>query len=78
MKKIRLVLPPPKEQKKLRVAAYCRVSTKSKAQKESLRNQILYYTERILDNDNWEFAGVYYDFGKPVCEKREEPGWNGC
>ncbi len=52
MKKIRLVLPPPKEQKKLRVAAYCRVSTKSKAQKESLRNQILYYTERILDNDN--------------------------
>ena len=74
MKKIRLVLPPPKEQKKLRVAAYCRVSTKSKAQKESLRNQILYYTERILDNDNWEFAGVYYDFGKTGLRKKGRAG----
>lgn len=74
MKKIRLVLPPPKEQKKLRVAAYCRVSTKSKAQKESLRNQILYYTERILDNDNWEFAGVYYDFGKSGLRKKGRAG----
>ena len=47
MKKIRLVLPPPKEQKKLRVAAYCRVSSDSDDQKNSYDSQVRHYREYI-------------------------------
>ncbi len=40
MKKIRLIPVPPKEPKRLRVAAYCRVSTRSKEQRAILFRQI--------------------------------------
>ena len=41
---------------KLRVAAYCRVSTDSDEQVE-------HYTEFIQKNPEWEFAGIYADDG---------------
>ncbi|WFR58801.1 recombinase family protein [Anaerocolumna sp. AGMB13025] len=47
---------------KLRVAAYCRVSTERKSQKSSIDLQIRYYTELIQTNQEWEFAGVFYDY----------------
>lgn len=65
---------PPKEIKKLKVAAYCRVSTKSKAQRASLMNQIWFYTDQILNHDDWQLAGVYYDFGKSGLRKKGRTG----
>lgn len=48
---------------KLRVAAYCRVSTDSQEQLVSLETQKLHYESYIKANPNWEFAGIYYDEG---------------
>ena len=47
--------------RKLRVAAYCRVSTDSDAQLESLEAQRAHYEKYILSRDDWEFAGLYID-----------------
>ena len=49
--------------KKLRVSAYCRVSTENIDQKESLEAQKTYYETWIKRHSGWEFAGVYYDVG---------------
>ena len=49
--------------KKLRVAAYCRVSTKYESQKSSIEIQKLYYTKLIENNSDWENAGVFVDYG---------------
>ncbi len=51
------------EAKKLRVAAYCRVSTDADEQLNSYEAQIAYYTETIAKNPNWVFAGIYADEG---------------
>lgn len=48
---------------KLRVAAYCRVSTDTEEQATSYEAQIAHYTEYIQKNPEWEFAGVYADDG---------------
>jgi len=47
---------------KLRVAAYCRVSTERETQKSSIDTQIKYYTDLIQENLEWDFAGVFYDY----------------
>ena len=49
--------------KKLRVAAYCRVSTGSDEQLVSLEAQKSHYESFIKANPEWESAGVYYDEG---------------
>lgn len=51
------------ETKKTRVAAYCRVSTASDEQLISLDAQKLHYEKYIQSNDDWEYAGLYYDEG---------------
>lgn len=48
---------------KLRVAAYCRVSTASDDQLVSLEAQKTHYESYIKANPEWEFVGVYYDRG---------------
>ena len=48
---------------KLRVAAYCRVSTDSEEQINSYKNQLAFYTEKINSKTEWKFAGVYADEG---------------
>lgn len=48
---------------KLRVAAYCRVSTRAAEQQSSLVVQERYYEEHIKQNPSWVFAGVYSDIG---------------
>lgn len=50
-------------QQRLKVCAYARVSTGSRAQAESYATQVEYYTEKIENNPLWEFAGVYADEG---------------
>ena len=48
---------------KLRVAAYCRVSTDTDEQATSYEAQIEHYTEYINKNPGWELAGIYADDG---------------
>ena len=64
MKQITKIAPcVPKPDYKLKVAAYCRVSTDSDAQLESLETQKSHYMNYIKSRKDWEFAGIYYDEG---------------
>lgn len=47
--------------KKLRVAAYARVSSGKDESLDSLFNQVSHYTEYIRSKPNWVFAGIYKD-----------------
>lgn len=49
--------------RKIRVAAYCRVSTDSEEQLNSYETQKTYYTKLIADNPNWNDAGIFADEG---------------
>jgi site-specific DNA recombinase len=49
------------DKKKLKVAAYCRVSTGTAEQEESLTAQREHYEDYIKSNPDWQFAGLYYD-----------------
>lgn len=59
---------------KLRVAAYCRVSTDSEEQASSYEVQIEHYTNFIKNNPEWELAGIFADDGitGTNTKKREE------
>ena len=46
---------------RLRVAAYCRVSTDDEDQIKSYNSMVRYYTDLIQNNKEWVFAGVYAD-----------------
>lgn len=50
-------------QQKLKVAAYCRVSTDGDEQATSYDAQIKYYTELIENNPEWTLAGIFADEG---------------
>lgn len=50
-------------EKKLSVAAYCRVSTDEENQKNSYSTQISYYTDYIGSNPNWQLVGIFADEG---------------
>lgn len=52
---------PSVKKKKLRVAAYCRVSTDNTDQLESLETQKSHYESLILLHSEWEYARLYYD-----------------
>ena len=52
-----------KQIKKLRVAAYCRVSTDQEDQLHSFDAQVEYYTKYIEEHENYELAGIYADEG---------------
>ena len=62
-----------KSKKKIRVAAYCRVSTSSDAQLESLDAQKIHYENYINSRDDWKFAGIYYDEGITGTKKEKRP-----
>ena len=49
--------------KKLRVCAYARVSTEKEEQEYSFENQRDYYMDYISKRSDWEFVGIYSDFG---------------
>ncbi|SFS07388.1 recombinase family protein [Anaeromicropila populeti] len=60
--------------KKLRVAAYCRVSTASEEQRISLAAQKVHYENYIKANQEWELAGLYYDEGISGTKKENRDG----
>ena len=69
--KPRVIVIPPKPElmqttsvkKQLRVAAYCRVSTKEEEQASSYEAQCEYYTDKIMSNKEWAMAGIFADEG---------------
>jgi DNA invertase Pin-like site-specific DNA recombinase len=61
------------ERPKLRVAAYCRVSTDSDEQLVSLETQMKHYESYIKANPDWEFVGLYYDEGITGTKKEKRP-----
>ena len=44
---------------KLRVCAYCRVSTDNEEQLSSYEAQVSHYTDYIKRNQEWAFGGIY-------------------
>ena len=63
MPQVQVIQPIQQQPKRLRVAAYARVSSKSTNQLNSMSVQVEYYTDLIQKNPNWEFVGVYADEG---------------
>ena len=60
--------------RKLRVAAYARVSSNSEDQKHSFAAQNAYFSKLITDNPDWELADIYADQGitGTSIDKRED------
>lgn len=61
-----------KDLRKLRVAAYARVSCDKDAMLHSLDAQIHYYRNLICGNPDWEFAGIYADEAKTGTKESRE------
>lgn len=61
MPQVKVIQPLSEPSKKLRVAAYARVSSDSADQLNSFATQVDYYTGYIQSKDEWEFAGLYAD-----------------
>ena len=63
-----------KRKSKLRVAAYCRVSTEEEEQQNSFEVQVTYYTDKITNHEGWELVGIFADDGISGVrtKKREE------
>lgn len=62
------------KKKNLRVAAYCRVSTKKDEQLNSYENQKAYYTEKIMANPEWTMADIFADegiTGTSACKRKD-------
>ena len=58
---------------KLRVAAYCRVSTGSVEQETSIENQRIHYERLISANPGWEMADVYWEAAVSGTKKETRP-----
>lgn len=52
-----------KKKKRLRVAAYCRVSTEQEEQESSFETQIITYSNMINENPDWILVDIYKDYG---------------
>lgn len=63
MPQVQVIQPIQQQPKRLRMAAYARVSSDSADQLNSLSVQVDYYTHLIQENPQWEFAGIYTDEG---------------
>ncbi len=63
------------KKQKIRVAAYCRVSTDHEEQVGSFQNQVKYYTELIGKNPDWECAGIFADEGISGTDVRKRTGF---
>ena len=62
------------KKKNLRVAAYCRVSTKKDEQLNSYENQKAYYMEKIMKNPEWTMVDIFADegiTGTSTCRRKD-------
>jgi DNA invertase Pin-like site-specific DNA recombinase len=60
--------------KKIKTAAYCRVSTDKEAQDGSYELQVSYYKDMIKANTTMELVGIYGDKGKSGWSTEKRPG----
>ena len=72
--KVTVIDPNMPEKARLRVAAYCRVSSDSADQRNSYLAQVDYYSKHIAETPDWELADIYADEGLSGLDtkKREE------
>ncbi len=61
---------------KLRVAAYCRVSTDKDDQTNSLTSQRRYFADYINQHEDWVLNDVYYDEGISGTQTKKRAGFN--
>lgn len=73
MKRITKIKNETRKTRKIRVAAYCRVSINSGEQLVSLEAQKQHYKTFIKKNPEWVFAGLYYDEGITGTKKDKRP-----
>ena len=74
MPQIKLISPLTQQTvKKLRVAAYCRVSTNSADQLNSYAAQIRIYTKKIQQKPEWEFVDIFADEGISGTKSKNRP-----
>ena len=84
LKKKIIVVSPTKEKRKdgsaasvkLKVAAYCRVSSESDEQLNSLSVQRKYFEGLLSSHPNWENAGIFYDEGVSGTLTNRRAGFN--
>ena len=62
--------------KKIRVAAYARVSSDKDDQLNSLENQKSFFADYIKSRVEWEFVGVYWDEGISGTQTIKRTGFN--
>ncbi|MCL1863130.1 MAG: recombinase family protein [Defluviitaleaceae bacterium] len=62
--------------KMTKVTAYCRVSTDSLDQKNSLANQEQFFCEYISTHDGWQYMPMYVDEGLSGTSTRRRDGFN--
>lgn len=65
-----------KRKKKLRVAAYCRVSTDEEDQLLSYESQVKHYTAEIEKNPTWTNAGIFADEGITGVSTKKRDNFN--
>lgn len=58
---------------KKRVCAYCRVSTELEEQQKSFDAQVSDFQQRIQENPNWEFVGIFADRGISGTQAKKRP-----
>ena len=63
-------------EKRLRIAAFCRVSTDLDEQDGSYEAQVEHYSEKIKRTDSWTLAGIYADDGKSGTNTKKRSDFN--
>lgn len=61
---------------KVRVAAYCRVSTDQEEQLNSFENQVDYYTKYIMNRPDYQLVDIYADEGISGTNTKKRDGFN--
>ena len=65
-----------KDRARVRVAAYCRVSTDDESQEESFAGQCRYFTNYITFHPGWTLVGVFADHGKSGTSRKGRTDFN--
>lgn len=65
-----------RKDQKIRVAAYCRVSTEQDEQLNSFENQVDYYTKYINERTDYEMVDIYADEGISGTNTKKRGGFN--
>ena len=63
-------------EKKINVAAYCRVSTDSDEQEESYEAQVKHFKEELEKNPAWNLVGIYADEGISATNTKKREQFN--